>query len=217
MSYRLKSTQLQLREDLEDLNRLREHIEQLITTYIKKQAALLRNVQEKGELQTVAVLAHYLKEGAKLRWGYRGWEVADTGVRVPTRIIEHLYGLGFARPEAEHGRHGLDDDRPDEIVDRLLSNNPVRGFRDNMSRRVFRANQNRAYFEYLNGLFALYQEHSVLRGAVSYPAVFGEKIRFTHHFAWLYFAGVLHWIGISEAFRMRIAQNSIEVITSLVG
>jgi hypothetical protein len=216
MSYRLKSTQLQLREDLEDLNRLREHIEQLITTYIKKQAALLRNVQEKGELQTVAVLAHYLKEGAKLRWGYRGWEIADTGVRVPTRIVEHLYGLGFARPKAEHDRHDVDD-RPDEIVDTLLSNNPVRGFRDNMSRRAFRANQNLAYFEYLNGLLQLYQEHSVLRGAVSYAAVLGEKIRFTYHFAWLYFAGILHWIGISEAFRMRIAQNSIEVITSLVG
>jgi hypothetical protein len=216
MSDRLKSSQLQLRKDLEDLNRIREHIQQLTTTYIKKQAALLRNVQEKGELQTVALVAHYLKEGAKLRWGYRGWEIADTGVRVPTRIVEHLYGLGFARPKAEHDRHDVDD-RPDEIVDTLLSNNPVRGFRDNMSRRVFRANQNLAYFEYLNGLLQLYQEHSVLRGAVSYAAVLGEKIRFTYHFAWLYFAGILHWIGISEAFRMRIAQDSIQAIASLVG
>jgi len=216
MSDRLKSSQLQLRKDLEDLSRLREHIQEVTTTYIKKQAALLRNVQEKGELQTVALLAHYLKEGAKLRWGYRGWEIADTGVRVPTRIVEHLYGLGFARPEAEHDRHDLDD-RPDQIVDTLLSNNPVRGFRDDMSRRVFRANQNRAYFEYLNGLLQLYQEHSVLRGAVSYPAVLGEKIRFTYHFAWLYFAGILHWIGISEAFRMRIARGSIVAIASLVG
>jgi hypothetical protein len=216
MSDRLKSSQLQLRKDLEDLNRIREHIQQLTTTYIKKQAALLRNVQEKGELQTVALLAHYLKEGAKLRWGYRGWEIADTGVRVPTRIVEHLYGLGFARPETEHDRHDLDD-RPDEIVDTLLSNNPVRGFSDNISRRVFRANQNLAYFEYLNGLLQLYQEHSVLRGAVSYAAVLGEKTRFTYHFAWLYFAGILHWIGISEAFRMRIAQDSIQAIASLVG
>ena len=216
MSDRLKPSQLQLRKDLADLNRLREHIEQLTTTYIKKQAALLRNVQEKGELQTVALLAHYLKEGAKLRWGYRGWEIADTGVRVPTRIVEHLYGLGFARPEAEHDRHDLDD-RPDQIVDTLLSNNPVRGFRDDVSRHVFRANQHRAYFEYLNGLLQLYQEHSVLRGAVSYPAVLGEKIRFTYHFAWLYFAGILHWIGISEAFRMRIARGSIVAIASLVG
>jgi len=216
MSDRLKSSLLQLRKDLEDLNRLREHIQQLTTTYIKKQAALLRNVQEKGELQTVALLAHYLKEGAKLRWGYRGWEIADTGLRVPTRIVEYLYGLGFERPEAEHDRHDLDDG-PDEIVDTLLSNNPGGGFRDNMSRRVFRANQNRAYFEYLNGLLQLYQEHSVLRGAVSYPAVLGEKIRFTYHFAWLYFAGILHWIDISEAFRMRIAQDSIQAIASLVG
>jgi hypothetical protein len=216
MSDRLKPSQLQLRKDLADLNRLREHIEQLTTTYIKKQAALLRNVQEKGELQTVALLAHYLQEGAKLRWGYRGWEIADTGVRVPTRIVEHLYGLGFARPEAEHARRDLDD-RPDEIVDSLLSNNAVLGFHDEMSRRAFRANQNRAYFEYLNGLLQLYQEHSVLRGAVSYSAVLGEKIRFTYHFGWLYFAGILHWIGISEAFRMRIAQGSIEAIASLVG
>jgi hypothetical protein len=217
MSDRLKSSQLQVRKDLEDLDRLREHIEQLTTTYIKKQAALLRNVQEKSQLQTVAVLAHYLKEGDKLKWGYRGWEVADTGVRVPTRIVEHLYGLGFARPEAEHDRHDLDDDHPDEIVDRLLSNNPVRGFCDEMSRRVFRANQNRAYIEYLNELLQLYQEHSVLRGAVNYPAVLGEKICFTYHFAWLYFAGILHWIGISEAFRRRIAQDSIQAIASLVG
>jgi hypothetical protein len=216
MSDRLKPSQLQLRKDLADLNRLREHIEQLTTTYIKKQAALLRNVQEKGELQTVALLAHYLQEGAKLRWGYRGWEIADTGVRVPTRIVEHLYGLGFARPESEHARRDLDD-RPDEIVDSLLSNNAVLGFHDEMSRRAFRANQNRAYFEYLNGLLQLYQEHSVLRGAVSYSAVLGEKIRFTYHFGWLYFAGILHWIGISEAFRMRIAQGSIEAIASLVG
>jgi hypothetical protein len=216
MPDRLKSSQLQLRKDLEDLDRLREHIQQLTTTYIKKQAALLRTVQEKGELQTVALLAHYLKEDAKLRWGYRGWEIADTGVRVPARIVEHLYGLGFARPAAEHERHDLDD-RPDEIVDTLLSNNPVRGLRDDMSRRVFRANQNRAYFEYLNGLLQLYQEHSVLRGAVSYPGVLGEKIRFTYHFAWLYFAGILHWIGISEAYRMRIAQDSIQAIASLVG
>jgi hypothetical protein len=217
MSDALKSSRVQIRKDLEDLNQLREHIAQLTTTYIKKQAALLRSVQEQGECQTVAVLAHYLKQEAKLRWGLRGWEIADTGVRVPAKIVEHLFGIGFGRPEAEHDRRDLDDDPPEEIVESLLSNDGVRRFKDDLSSRAFRANQNRAYFEYLDGLLELYQEHSVLRGAVSYPAVLREKIHFAYHFASLYFAGILHWVGVSEAFRMRIAQNSLEAIASLIG
>jgi hypothetical protein len=152
-----------------------------------------------------------------LRWGNGGWEIADTGVRVPTKIVEHLYGRGFARPDAEHNSHDLDDDRPEEIVENLLSNASVCRFEDDLSRRAFRANQSRAYFEYLDGLLELYQEHSVLRGAVSYPAVLREKLRFFDHFAWLYFAGILHWVGISEALRMRIAQNSLNAIASLIG
>jgi hypothetical protein len=124
-----------------------------------------------------------------------------------------LYGLGFARPEAEDNRHNRDD----EIVENLLSNDSVRKLADDISRRAFRADQNRAYFEYLGGLLELYQEHSVLRGAVSYQAVLQEKIRFTYLFAWLYFAGILHRIGVSEALRMRIALDSLHAIAALIG
>jgi hypothetical protein len=209
---RLKSPTLQTRKDLENLRRLREHIQELTSTYIEKQATLLRNVQEKGDLQTVAVLADYLKQGDNLRWGNRGWEIADTGVRVPAKIVEHLYGLGFARPGAEANHH----DRDDQIVENLLSNDSLRRLRDDISRRAFRADQSRAYFEYLGGLLELYQEHSVLRGAVSYPAVLQEKIRFTYHFTWLYFAGILHRIGVSEAHRMRIALDSLHAIATLI-
>ena len=213
---RVKSFGLQqTRTDLENLHQLREHIEQLTTTYMEKQAALLRNVQEKGDLQTVALLADYLKQGAKLRWGFRGWEIADTGVRVPIKIVEYLYGVGFARPGSEPAPRHLDDDPA--IIGHLLSSEFVREIEDDISRRAFHANQSRAYFRYLDRLLELYQEHSVLRGAVSYPAVLREKLRFTYHFAGLYFAGILHWVGISEALRMRIAQGSLDAIAPLIG
>ena len=54
-------------------------------------------------------------------------------------------------------------------------------------------------------------------GAISYPALVQEKIRFAYHFAWLYVAGILHFFGITEQFRTRTAQCSLEVIGSLHG
>ena len=211
----LRPLGLQLRTDLENLDRLREHIQQLTATYVEKQASLLRKVQERGDLQTVAVVSDYLRRGVQLRWGNNGWEITDTGVRVPTRIGEHLYGVGFTRPESEQNRRDYGH-HPGEIIGNLLSDDSITKFRDDSSKRAFRADQSRAYFEYLNGLLGLYQEHSVLRGAENYPDVLQEKIRFSYYFAWLYFAGFLHKIGISEGFRIRMAQGSLGAIASLI-
>jgi hypothetical protein len=66
--------------------------------------------------------------------------------------------LGFGRPEAEHDRRDLDDDPPEETVESLLSNDGVRRFKDDLSSRPFRANQNRAYFESLDRPLELYQD-----------------------------------------------------------
>ena len=213
----LKLPGLSIHKELDELSHLRGHIQKLTAEYIKKQAVLLRAVQEKGEAETVALLAQYLRQGANLRWGARGWEIEDTAVRLPTRVVEHLYGLGFAQTETKCEWHDLSEKPLEEIVGDLLSNDAVRGFRDDLSRRAYRANQSRAYFKYLARLLILYQEHSVLRGAVSYPAVLREKIQFTYNFAWLYFAGILHWARLSEALRIRIAQGSLEAIAPLIG
>lgn len=212
----LKSSGLQIKTDLENLHRLRELIQQLTAAYIERQAALLRKVQEGGDIQTITVLADYLEQGAQLRWNNTAWEIADTGVGVPTKIVEHLYGRGFACPQSDLHRYNSDG-HPGDTIGKLLSNDSVSELRDDLSRRAFRADQSRAYFEYLNELLRLYQEHSVLRDAVSYPAVLREKINFTYHFAWLYIAGLLHRLGISETLRIRIAQASLEAIAPLFG
>ena len=96
MSYRLKLSQLQLREDLEDLNRLREHIEQLTTTYIKKQAALGYEMsRKKVSFKQLPCWRIILKEGAKLRWGYTRvgscgywFSCPDQNCRTPVRASD---------------------------------------------------------------------------------------------------------------------------------
>ena len=211
----LRPLGVQVRTDLENLDRLRDQIQQLTATYVAQQAVLLRRVQEREDLQTVAVVSDYLRHGAHLRWGNNGWEIMDTGVRVPIKIVEHLYGAGFIRPESEQNHRDHEHPR-EEIIGNLLSDDSVPKFPDDLSKRAFRANQSRAYFEYLIGLLELYQKHSVLRGAVNYPAVLQEKMCFSYYFAWLYFAGLLHRVGIGEGFRIRIAQGSLAAIVSLI-
>jgi hypothetical protein len=200
--------------DLEDLKQIREHIQHLTRIYLRQQVDVLESAQQKSKLHTAALIVSFLKSGAALRWGPRGWEIPDAGMLLPSETVEQLYELGIigAEPALEQ-----DEERAEGFISDLLSDQGIDRL-DRISRRAFRTNQNRAYFEYLGELFALYQEHSMLReGAISYPALVREKIRFAYHFGCLYLAGVLHLFGMTETLRMRIAQCSIEAIGSLTG
>ena len=200
-------------KDLQDLKQFREHIQHLTRIYLKQQVDALETGQQKSKLHTAALILSFLKSGATLRWGPQGWEIQEAGMLLPSETVEQLYELGIIKqePDLEH-----DEERPGEFIHDLLSNQGIERL-DKTSRRAFRANMNRAYFEYLDQLLELYQEHSTLReGAISYPALVREKIRFAYHFAWLYLAGILHLFGISEEFRTRTAQCSLEAIGSLM-
>jgi len=201
-------------KDLEDLKQVREHIQHLTRIYLRQQMEVLDNAQRKSKLHTAALIVSFLKSGAALRRGPQGWEIKEVGMLLPCETVDELYKLGIVRPESdlEH-----DEERPGEFIHDLLSNQGIERL-DKVSRRAFRANQNRAYFEYLDELFELYQEHSRLReDAVIYPALVREKIRLAYHFAWLHLAGMLHLFGITEELRMRIAQCSLDAIGSLSG
>jgi hypothetical protein len=180
--------------------------------YLTQQAAVLESAQQRSTLHAATLIARFLRSGTALRWGHQGWEVQEAGKLLPSESVEHLNELGFLTPESDLER---DEERPGEFVHDLLSNQGIERL-DKISRRAFRANQNRAYREYLGELFDLYQEHSRLsEGAISYPALVREKIRLAYHFAWLYLAGMLHVFGITEELRMRIAQRSLDAIGSL--
>ena len=177
--------------------------------YLKQQKAVLESAQQKSELHAAVVIAKFLKSGATLRWGHQGWEVPEAGKLLSYETVEQLNELGFITPKSDLER---DEERPVEFVRDLLSNRGIERL-DKFSRRAFRANQSRAYFEYLGELFELYQEHSTVQDvAISYPALVREKILVTYHFAWLYLAGILHLFGITEELRMRIAQYSLDAI-----
>ena len=190
---------------------VRQHLHKI---YLAQQAALLESAQQKSTLHAAALIARFIRSGAALRWGHQGWEVQETGMLLTSETGEQLNKLGFITPEPNGGH---DEEWPGEFVHDLLSNQGIEHL-DKISRRAFRANQNRAYFEYLDELLELYQEHSTLReGAVSYPALVKEKIHLAYHFAWLYFAGMLHLFGMTEELRLRIAQSSLTAIGSLFG
>ena len=182
--------------------------------YLIQQAAVFESAQQRSTLHAAALITRFLRSGAALRWGHQGWEVQGAGMFLPSETVEQLNELGFIKPES--ALEG-DAERPGEFIHDLLSNQGIERL-DKVSRRAFRANQNRAYFEYLDELFELYQEHSRLReDAVIYPALVREKIRLAYHFAWLHLAGMLHLFGITEELRMRIAQCSLDAIGSLSG
>ena len=177
--------------------------------YLKQQKAVLESAQQKSELRAAVVIARFLKSGATLRWGHQGWEVSEAEKFLSHETVGQLNELGFITPEVDLER---DQERPGEFIRDLLSNRGIERL-DKFSRRAFRANQSRAYFEYLGELLELYQEHSTVHDvAISYPSLVREKIRFTYHFAWLYLAGMLHLFGMTEEFRLRIAQYSLHAI-----
>ena len=182
--------------------------------YIAQQAAVLECALLKSKLHAAAMITRFLRSGAALRWGHQGWEVQKAGALLSSETIEQLTELGFIGPSSELERN---TEHPGDFVHDLLSNQGME-LLDKISRRAFRANQNRAYFEYVNELLALYQDHSTLRdGAISYPALVREKMKLAYHFAWLYLAGVLHLLGITERFRIRIAESSLAAMGSLIG
>jgi hypothetical protein len=184
--------------------------------YLAQQAAVLESAEQRSTLRAATMIARFLRSSVALRWGQQGWEIQEAGMLVlsQTQTIEQLKQLAIIKPESDLER---DKEPPVGFVDDLLSDGGIERL-DKVTRRAFRANQNRTYFEYLNHLLELYQEHSILRdGAISYPAVAREKIRFLYYFAWLYFAGMLHLFGIAEVRRMRMAQCSLDALGSLMG
>ena len=181
--------------------------------YLTQQATVLETARQKSRLQAATVISGFLRSGAALRWGEKGWEIERMGTLLTPETIAQLNELGFISPESplERGEEGSN-----EFVRDLLSNQGIEGL-DEISRRAFRANQHRAYFEYLNELRGLYQQHSTLReGDITYPELVREKFRLLYHFAWLYLAGVLHLLGITEALRLQLAQSSLEAVGSLI-
>jgi len=182
--------------------------------YIAQQAAVLESALQKSRLHAAAMITRFLRSGAALRWGHEGWEIQKAGTLLTSETIEQLAELGFIGGTSELERNV---EHPSDFIRDLLSNQGMDRL-DKISRRAFRANQNRAYFEYVNELLALYQDHSTLRDeAISYPALVREKTELAYHFAWLYFAGVLHLLGITEQFRIRIAESSLSAVGSLIG
>lgn len=180
--------------------------------YLAQQTAVLEGARKKSKLQAAAVITRFLRSGAALRWGERGWEIERAGMLMTPEIVAQLNELGFIAPELYFEHAG----RINEFVSDVLSNQGIEDL-DEVSRRAFRANQNRAYFEYLNQLRELYQQHSTLReGAISYSDLVQEKFRLVYHFAWLYLAGIFHLLGISEELRLRLAQSSLDAVGSLI-
>ena len=196
---------------MDSVTAVRQHLHRI---YLAQQTALLEGAQEKSAVHAAAVIARFIRSGAALRWGRQGWEVQKAGMLLTSETIDQLNRLGFITPQVDVGQ---DEECPGEFVHDLLSNQGIERL-DKISRRAFRANQNRAYFEYLDKLLELYQEHSTLReGPISYPALVREKIQLAYNFAWLYFAGMLHLFGITEELRLRIAQSSLTAIGSVIG
>jgi hypothetical protein len=193
------------------LTAVRHHLHEI---YLAQQAALLEGAEQKSTLDAAALITRFVRSSTALRWGHQGWEVQKAGILLTSETVDQLNRLGFIAPQPNVG-NGVE--WPGEFVHDLLSNQGIERL-DKISRRAFRANQNRAYFEYLNKLLELYQEHSALReGAISYPALVREKIELAYYFAWLYFAGMLHLFGITEELRLQIAQSSLTAIGSVIG
>ena len=181
--------------------------------YLSQQAAVLESARQKSNLRAAAVICRFLRSGRALHWGQQGWEFQKSGLCLTAETVKRLNELGFIVPELQLAR---DKDQPEEFVRDLLSNQGIEGL-DAVSRRAFRANQNRAYFEYLNELRELYQQYSTLReGNIRYPALVREKFQLVYHFAWLYLAGVLHLFGINEEVCVKIARSSLDVIGLLI-
>jgi len=184
--------------------------------YLRLQALALENAQQKGEIQTLAVIASFIKAGATLRWGYHGWEIRQGEILVPTEFVEQLHRLGSVWLEPNPGNYD-EDAEPSELVKDLLSSQHVQRL-DETSRHRFQAVQNRAYFEYLDSLVELYRQHSPSPGEeVTYVLLARERFQFWYHFAWLYLAGTLHLFGTLEHFRVRVAQRSLDAISPLIG
>lgn len=181
--------------------------------YLSQQAAVLESAQQKSKLHAARVIGRFLTSGRPLRWGHQGWEVQKSALCLTADTVKQLNELGFIIPGLQLAPNG---DRPNEFVRDLLSNQGIEGL-DAVSRRAFRANQNRAYFEYLNELRALYQQCSTLReGNIRYALLVREKFQVVYHFAWLYLAGLLHLFGITEELRLHIAGDSLQVIGSMI-
>jgi hypothetical protein len=209
-----KYIQLLISMQSEPADTIRAIQQSLRKIYIAQQAAVLESALQKSRLRAAATIARFLRSGAALHWGHQGWEVQKAAALLTSETVAQLMELGFIGRSSELERHA---EHPNDFVHDLLSNHGMERL-DEISRRAFRANQSRAYFEYLRELLELYQDHSILcEGAVSYPALVREKMKLAYHFAWLYLAGVLHLLGISEQLRIRFAESSLVALGSPIG
>jgi hypothetical protein len=204
-----------LKQDLEALSEI-PPTHQMTEIHSRLQPQVSEDAPQKGEIQTMAMIASFVKAGATLRWGPQGWEIRQGEIPVQSDTIDQICRLEYIQGDANV--NALDADRqPNELVKHLLSSEYAEKL-DDVSRHALRATQNRAYFEYLDGLAELYQEHSRLYGgAINYCSLAREKFHFWRQFVWLYLAGILHLFGVLESFRMRLAQRSLDAISLLIG
>jgi len=203
----LKQRPEAFREDL--------HKHHMTKTPRRLQTPALEDAHEKGDIQTLAMIASFIEAGATLRWGYHGWEILQGENHVRSEIIDQLCRLEYIQADGNFRAKNVGQ-QTNELVNHLLSDQ-YEGKLDDVSRYAFHATQNRAYFEYLDGLMGIYQEHSRLHaGEIAYRSLVGEKFHFWRHFSWLYMAGILHLFGIVENSRLRLARRSLDAITLMI-
>lgn len=206
------------------LEKLRQHIDHLVETLILEQKSLIQDLQG-SEYDIAIAIIGLLKTGARVRWGYHGWQIESIDVAIPCEIMNGLQAVGLVEgddngvvtwksvrrknspPPALEGKRG--------IVEDLLCERWTADL-DRFSRVVLRYQQKRAFLVCVAEMRALYSHLLENRTIRDYRASLSEIIRWNSAVGGLYLCATLHFLGVGSKYRGRLAQHCLTAMEQVV-
>jgi hypothetical protein len=219
MSHHFRFTpQSVLDRELQTLQELRSEINHLSSVYRQHQVHLLERTRLTNAERAV-VIACLVMNGARVRWGFQGWQIEESGTPVPCDIVDSLGRAGLI--ESDEGvlvRSGSKtksiSGRCQSLIEDLLCDEWSHDF-DRVSRLVLRYQKEMAIFELLSSLRKLYGELLAIPPE-DYSRRFANRFRWCRAISGLYVAAFMNALAVGESWRLSIARNCLATIAQLI-
>lgn len=217
----------QTNESRVDIDRRLERIEELngqIRLFLglraREQSRLLADAKSsKCAYDRAVIVLGLIKNGAPVIWGEAGYEIHNSGVRVPCSLMNDLYRLGlvksnngivvsaeeFESPPVNHERVGLESLLCDEWTRSL----------DNISNVMWRRDQFVGSCTHIFELQKVYVR-TINGEPRGYLRRIGDRASWERAITSLYFAAFLNLFGVATEYRKGLVQRSVATIEQLV-
>jgi hypothetical protein len=211
---------LEIETGLDIIEKLNGQIRLLDGLRTREQSSLLSAAtSSESALNRAVVILGLIKNGATVRWHPEGWQLENTGVRVPSSLLNDMHRMGLVKgdngivvsadefevPPVSHERIGLESLLCDEWTRSL----------DKVSSVMWKRDQ------FVGSCSHIWELHRVYLQTLN-PEIDGQLKRMRNRIAWdraitgLFFAAFLNLFGVASTYRKGLVKRSVATVHKLL-